>query len=135
MADAFGDDRACGRLSRDDQDLRGGTSRPASELAGWAAEGVRGEVTVVVSGAVAGEPAGPADLVAEVEALVTGRGVRLKDATAAGRGRARRLKGGSCTTRARRPPPPTSLPPTSCGLRAPVLGVCAGRPHGPRPGD
>ena len=44
---------------------------------------MRGEITVVVAGAVAGEAASPADLVAEVEALVAGRGVRLKEATGA----------------------------------------------------
>ena len=81
MADALGDDRpaaVCRELTKTYEEVRRAGLR---ELATWAAEGVRGEVTVVVAGAVAGEAASPADLVAEVEALVTGRGVRLKDAT------------------------------------------------------
>jgi len=81
MADVLGDDRpaaVCRELTKTYEEVRRAGLR---ELAGWAADGVRGEVTVVVSGAVGGEAASPADLVAEVEALVTGRGVRLKDAT------------------------------------------------------
>jgi 16S rRNA (cytidine1402-2'-O)-methyltransferase len=81
MADVLGDDRpaaVCRELTKTYEEVRRAGLR---ELAGWAADGVRGEVTVVVAGAVAGEAASPADLVAEVEALVTGRGVRLKDAT------------------------------------------------------
>jgi len=82
MADVLGDDRpaaVCRELTKTYEEVRRAGLR---ELAGWAAEGVRGEVTVVVAGAVAGEAASPADLVAEVESLVSGRGVRLKDATA-----------------------------------------------------
>ena len=82
MADLLGDDRpaaVCRELTKTYEEVRRAGLR---ELAGWAAEGVRGEVTVVVAGAVAGEAASPADLVAEVESLVSGRGVRLKDATA-----------------------------------------------------
>jgi 16S rRNA (cytidine1402-2'-O)-methyltransferase len=81
MADVLGDDRpaaVCRELTKTYEEVRRAGLR---DLAGWAAEGVRGEVTVVVAGAAAGEAASPADLVAEVEALVTGRGVRLKDAT------------------------------------------------------
>ena len=52
-----------------------------AELAAWAADGVRGEVTVVVAGAGPVEAAAPEDLVAEVEGLVAA-GVRLKEATA-----------------------------------------------------
>jgi 16S rRNA (cytidine1402-2'-O)-methyltransferase len=55
------------------------------ELAAWSADGVRGEITVVVAGAVrvAGETVStPAALVGEVEALVSS-GVRLKEATGA----------------------------------------------------
>jgi len=81
MADVLGDDRpaaVCRELTKTYEEVRRAGLR---ELAGWAAEGVRGEVTVVVAGAAAGEAASPSDLVAEVEALVTGRGVRLKDAT------------------------------------------------------
>ena len=81
MADLLGDDRpaaVCRELTKTYEEVRRAGLR---ELAGWAAEGVRGEVTVVVAGAVAGERASPTDLVAEVEALVSGGGVRLKDAT------------------------------------------------------
>ena len=82
MADVLGDDRpaaVCRELTKTYEEVRRAGLR---DLAGWAADGVRGEVTVVVSGAPAGEAASPADLVAEVEALVTGGGVRLKEATA-----------------------------------------------------
>ncbi|BEK99016.1 16S rRNA (cytidine(1402)-2'-O)-methyltransferase [Nocardia seriolae] len=50
------------------------------ELAAWAVEGVRGEITVVLEGA---QPvsAEPADLVGQVEALIAS-GLRLKDACA-----------------------------------------------------
>ncbi|RDI52739.1 16S rRNA (cytidine(1402)-2'-O)-methyltransferase [Nocardia mexicana] len=53
---------------------------PLAELAAWAVEGARGEITVVLEGA---QPvsADPADLVDEVEALVAD-GIRLKDACA-----------------------------------------------------
>ena len=51
MAEAFGDDRPGRGLPRADQDPRGGTPRTASrELVAWAADGVRGEVTIVVEG-------------------------------------------------------------------------------------
>ena len=81
MASALGDDRpaaVCRELTKTYEEVRRGGLR---ELAAWAAEGVRGEVTVVVAGA---EPAvaAPADLVGEVRALV-GSGTRLKEATAA----------------------------------------------------
>ena len=82
MADAFGDARraaACRELTKTYEEVRRGGLR---ELAGWAAEGVRGEVTVVVAGAAPGDAVAPRDLVAEVQSLV-GSGSRLKDATAA----------------------------------------------------
>jgi len=73
LADAFGDDRpaaVCRELTKTHEEVRRG---PLRELATWAAEGVRGEVTLVVSGAAAGAdvPADPAvwrELVAELEA-------------------------------------------------------------------
>ena len=55
MAEAFGDDRAaavCRELTKTHEEVRRG---PLAELVAWAAEGVRGEVTLVVAGA----PAGP----------------------------------------------------------------------------
>ncbi|MDV7243961.1 MULTISPECIES: 16S rRNA (cytidine(1402)-2'-O)-methyltransferase [Rhodococcus] len=67
----------CRELTKTYEEVRRGT---LSELAEWAAEGVRGEITVVVEGAtiVASDPA---DLVVEVERLVAD-GTRLKDACA-----------------------------------------------------
>jgi 16S rRNA (cytidine1402-2'-O)-methyltransferase len=82
MADALGDDRAaavCRELTKTYEEVRRGGLR---ELAGWAEEGVRGEVTVVVSGADPSAAAEATDLVAEVQTLVS-TGTRLKDATAA----------------------------------------------------
>jgi len=51
MADAFGADRpaaVCRELTKTYEEVRRG---PLGELAAWAAEGVRGEITVVVGGA------------------------------------------------------------------------------------
>ena len=51
MADAFGPDRpaaVCRELTKTYEEVRRG---PLAELAAWAADGVRGEITVVVSGA------------------------------------------------------------------------------------
>ena len=53
MAAAFGADRSaavCRELTKTHEEVRRGG---LAELAGWAAAGVRGEVTIVVSGAVA----------------------------------------------------------------------------------
>lgn len=55
LADGLGDDRpavVCRELTKTFEEIRRGSLR---ELADWAANGVRGEVTVVVSGATAGE--------------------------------------------------------------------------------
>ena len=78
---AFGDDRpaaVCRELTKTYEEVRRGGLR---ELADWAADGVRGEITVVVAGAEPAVAADPADLVAEVEALVAA-GSRLKEASA-----------------------------------------------------
>jgi 16S rRNA (cytidine1402-2'-O)-methyltransferase len=59
MVDAFGAGRraaVCRELTKTYEEVRRG---PLVELVSWAADGVRGEVTVVVAGA---EPAAPADL-------------------------------------------------------------------------
>ncbi|WP_312977994.1 16S rRNA (cytidine(1402)-2'-O)-methyltransferase [Corynebacterium sp.] len=53
---------------------------PLGELATWAANGVRGEITVVISASSGPEARRPEELVGEVEEKV-GEGVRLKDAT------------------------------------------------------
>ncbi len=81
MATAFGDDRAaavCRELTKTHEEVRRGG---LAELALWAADGVRGEVTIVVAGAVGGsdvptDPASLAALVAETE----GEGLPRKDA-------------------------------------------------------
>lgn len=53
---------------------------PLGELATWAANGVRGEITVVISASSGPEARRPGELVGEVEEKV-GEGMRLKDAT------------------------------------------------------
>jgi 16S rRNA (cytidine1402-2'-O)-methyltransferase len=53
MAEAFGGERAaavCRELTKTHEEVRRG---PLAELVAWAEDGVRGEVTIVVSGAVA----------------------------------------------------------------------------------
>ncbi|MGW4241548.1 16S rRNA (cytidine(1402)-2'-O)-methyltransferase [Nocardia sp. NPDC004722] len=83
LADAvevLGPDRraaVCRELTKTYEEVVRGT---LAELAAWAVEGARGEITVVLEGA---QPvsAEPADLVAQVEALI-GSGLRLKDACA-----------------------------------------------------
>lgn len=78
MAEHLGGQRraaVCRELSKTYEEVRRG---PLDELAGWAADGVRGEITVVVAGATP-EPAQVADHVAEVVALAA-EGHRLKDA-------------------------------------------------------
>lgn len=69
VRDAFGADRpaaVCRELTKTHEEVRRGT---LSELAAWAANGVRGEVTVVVAGAnEAAAPADAAQLAAEVAA-------------------------------------------------------------------
>jgi 16S rRNA (cytidine1402-2'-O)-methyltransferase len=68
-AGAFGADRpaaVCRELTKTHEEVRRG---PLGELAEWAAEGVRGEITVVVGGAVAGPVSlSPTELAAEVAA-------------------------------------------------------------------
>jgi len=65
----------CRELTKTYEEVVRGT---LAELAEWAVEGARGEITVVLAGA---QPASadPADLVGAVETL-TATGVRLKDA-------------------------------------------------------
>jgi 16S rRNA (cytidine1402-2'-O)-methyltransferase len=80
MAEAFGDGRGaavCRELTKTYEEIRRG---PLAELVGWATEGVRGEVTIVVAGA---EPAS-GDVhsgVADVQARVAD-GMQLKPAVA-----------------------------------------------------
>ncbi|WP_261164672.1 16S rRNA (cytidine(1402)-2'-O)-methyltransferase [Microbacterium sp. Marseille-Q6965] len=78
MAGAFGADRraaVCRELTKLHEEVARGT---LAELAAWAEEGVRGEVVIVVAGAVAREVSAE-DALAQVRALVAG-GTRLKDA-------------------------------------------------------
>ncbi len=84
MAEAFGGDRpavVCRELTKVHEEVRRGG---LDELGAWAADGVRGEVTVVVSGHV---PAAPSHLTdGEVAALVDEaerRGLSRKDAVTA----------------------------------------------------
>src|SRR4051794_17022886 len=79
-AAAFGPDRpaaVCRELTKTHEEVRRGS---LAELAAWAAEGVRGEITLVVAGAVAAPvPLGPAELAAEV-ATEEAAGATRKDA-------------------------------------------------------
>ncbi|GAB1515399.1 16S rRNA (cytidine(1402)-2'-O)-methyltransferase [Actinophytocola sp. KF-1] len=79
-AEVLGADRraaVCRELTKTYEEVRRGG---LGELAGWAADGVRGEITVVVEGA-APRRRDVADLVDEVRGLAD-EGMRLKDAAA-----------------------------------------------------
>ncbi|QIM17113.1 16S rRNA (cytidine(1402)-2'-O)-methyltransferase [Leucobacter insecticola] len=81
LASAFGKDRpaaVCRELTKLHEEVRRGT---LSELAEWAAEGVRGEIVLVVGGA-AEHATSPEAALAEVQQRVAD-GERLKDATRA----------------------------------------------------
>lgn len=86
-ADVLGEQRraaVCRELTKTYEEVRRGS---LPELAEWAAEGVKGEITVVIEGGSAAEVSVD-ELVAVVEAMVAD-GVRLKEAcrqVAAGRG-------------------------------------------------
>ena len=82
LSEAFGEQRhaaVCRELTKTYEEVRRGG---LGELANWASDGVRGEITVVVAGADPAAPAETADLVAAVSARVAA-GERLKDAAAA----------------------------------------------------
>jgi 16S rRNA (cytidine1402-2'-O)-methyltransferase len=84
MAEAFGQERpaaVCRELTKTYEEVRRG---PLGELARWASDGVRGEITVVVAGAPAPGPQdlGPAELVRRVAAREEA-GERRKEAIAA----------------------------------------------------
>lgn len=94
LASAFGADRravVCRELTKTHEEIRRGG---IGELATWAEDGLRGEITIVVEGDTARpeEPAG-ADLVEEVEALVAAGSSRRDavDAVAGSHGLARRV--------------------------------------------
>jgi 16S rRNA (cytidine1402-2'-O)-methyltransferase len=68
LAEAFGKDRrvvVCRELTKTHEEIVRGT---AGDLAEWAADGVLGEVTIVVAGAPPAPPAAPADAAEEVAA-------------------------------------------------------------------
>ena len=94
MADVLGVDRSavvCRELTKTFEEVRRGG---LAELAAWAADGVKGEVTIVVSGAVTSrEPPDAAGLVAAVNALVEDGMTRRDavDAVAASYGVSRRV--------------------------------------------
>lgn len=80
MGAAFGDDRriaVCRELTKFYEEVRRGG---AAELAAWAAEGVKGEIVVVVEGAPA-RAASADDALTQVQTLVAS-GIRLKEAAA-----------------------------------------------------
>ncbi|MEV7088416.1 16S rRNA (cytidine(1402)-2'-O)-methyltransferase [Streptomyces sp. NPDC093085] len=84
MAEVFGAERqaaVCRELTKTYEEVRRG---PLAELAAWAAEGVRGEITIVVSGAPDPDPAelDPAELVRRVRVREEA-GERRKEAIAA----------------------------------------------------
>ncbi|QGK68674.1 16S rRNA (cytidine(1402)-2'-O)-methyltransferase [Allosaccharopolyspora coralli] len=68
----------CRELTKTYEEVRRGT---VGELAAWAAEGVRGEITVVLAGATAQAPDDPDQLAPLVEQRVED-GMRVKDAVA-----------------------------------------------------
>ncbi|OLT18815.1 16S rRNA (cytidine(1402)-2'-O)-methyltransferase [Serinicoccus sp. CUA-874] len=82
MATVLGEDRSaavCRELTKTYEEVRRGT---LAELAAWAADGVKGEITVVVAGRPRGAAAttDPADVIPEVRERVAA-GERLKDVT------------------------------------------------------
>lgn len=68
----------CRELTKTYEEVRRGS---LAELAAWAVEGVRGEITIVLAGAAPPGPPAVAELVAQVDELVA-HGVGLKDACA-----------------------------------------------------
>ena len=84
MRDALGADRpaaVCRELTKTHEEVRRG---PLGELVTWAAEGIRGEVTIVVQGADAGAAtvAGDADSLRAAVAEAEADGLTRKDAIA-----------------------------------------------------
>jgi 16S rRNA (cytidine1402-2'-O)-methyltransferase len=79
-AEVCGQDReaaVCRELTKTYEEVVRG---PLGDLARWAADGVRGEITVVISASPGGPGRTPGELVGEVEEKVAA-GLRLKDAT------------------------------------------------------
>lgn len=84
MRDVFGPERAavvCRELTKTHEEVRRGS---LAELVDWAADGIRGEVTVVVAGAAPGaDVASDPDSLREAVAGLEASGMRRKDAIAA----------------------------------------------------
>ncbi len=84
MRDAFGPDRpaaVCRELTKTYEEVRRG---PLAELVEWANEGIRGEITIVVAGVVAGTSvASDPDSLRAAVADLEETGMRRKDAIAA----------------------------------------------------
>jgi 16S rRNA (cytidine1402-2'-O)-methyltransferase len=79
-AEAFGADRAaavCRELTKTHEEIRRG---PLADLAAWAVDGVRGEITLVVAGAVAAPLELSADELAAAVAAEEAAGASRKDA-------------------------------------------------------
>ncbi|MBQ0925761.1 16S rRNA (cytidine(1402)-2'-O)-methyltransferase [Saccharopolyspora endophytica] len=68
----------CRELTKTYEEIKRGS---LGDLAEWAADGVRGEITVVLGGAERAAPTDPAELVEQVEERAAD-GIRLKDAVA-----------------------------------------------------
>lgn len=110
LAEAFGPDRpaaVCRELTKTYEEVRRGG---LAQLAQWAAEGVKGEITIVVAGAPPGQPAALDEVVTGIQARVAA-GERLKDvcaAEAARTGLSRKALYDAVVSRRGRPSPPGS---------------------------
>jgi 16S rRNA (cytidine1402-2'-O)-methyltransferase len=83
MVEAFGPDRpgaVCRELTKTHEEVRRG---PLADLVAWADAGVRGEVTIVVAGAVAAVAAGDPDSLRAAVAAGEASGLTRKDAIVA----------------------------------------------------
>ncbi len=83
MAEAFGDERpgaVCRELTKTHEEVRRG---PLAELAAWAADGIRGEVTLVVAGATAPVVDRDPDTLRAAVAAREAEGLSRKDAVTA----------------------------------------------------
>jgi 16S rRNA (cytidine1402-2'-O)-methyltransferase len=128
LAEAFGGDRpaaVCRELTKTYEEVRRGG---LAELAGWAAAGVRGEITLVVGGRVGGAPAVGAEEAVDLVRARVAAGERLKDAVSevAGRTGLAKRELYDAAVAARRP---AASPPDRSGTAsAPVAGGAASAP-------
>lgn len=99
MAEVFGGDRraaVCRELTKTYEEVKRG---PLAELAVWAADGVRGEITVVVEGA--------ADVAEELDAAELVRRVQVREEAGSGARRRSQLS-----------PRPRGCPNARCSMRS-----------------